>query len=257
MINLKKTTLGVLTIMVGMSTTSAAQSYKVKPGDSFWRISEKHGITLESLLEENKANGKTIIYPGQVLEIPKKDKKPSASRGITSREKISTDKKAEPQKTQVYGEYLNWFDEVEQLIPRGAEFKATDFYTGKSFMVKRTVGSNHADCETLTLKDTDIMKEIWGGFSWVRRPAIVEYKGRKIACSITAMPHAGNEGAAGGAYTKWRSGGYGAGTNFDYVKGNGMDGHFDIHFVGSTRHMDGKADSEHQKMIKIAAGILK
>jgi len=49
---------------------------------------------------------------------------------------------------------------------KGSTFEVVDFYTGKSFFVKRTGGSNHADCETLTVKDTNIMKEIWGGFSW-------------------------------------------------------------------------------------------
>ncbi|HAE91511.1 MAG TPA: peptidoglycan-binding protein LysM, partial [Tissierella sp.] len=113
----------------------------------------------------------------------------------------------------------------------------------------------HADCETLTKEDTDIMKSIWGDFSWTRRPAIVEYNGRKIAASVTFMPHAGLDSVAGGVVTNNRSGGYGRGINFDYIKGNGIDGHFDIHFAGSTRHMDGKQDNEHQKMIKIAAGI--
>jgi hypothetical protein len=249
MINFKKATLGALVITVGISTTAAAQSYTVKPGDSFWKISKKYGVTLESMLEENKANEGTIIYPGQVVGVPEVGKKPSVSRGTVSR-----GIKTELQKGQVYGEYLDWFNDVNQLVPRGAEFKATDFYTGKSFMVKRTGGSFHGDCEALTLEDTNIMKEIWGGFSWERRPAIIEYNGRRIACSITAMPHAGNDGVKGGVYTKWRSGGYGAGTNFDYVKGNGMDGHFDIHFAGSLRHMDGELDSEHQKMVKIAAG---
>ena len=71
------------------------------------------------------------------------------------------------------------------------------------------------------------------------------------------MPHAGLDSVAGGVVTNDRSGGYGRGTNFDYVKNNGIDGHFDIHFAGSTRHMDGKQDPDHQKMIKIAAGKTK
>ena len=28
-------------------------------------------------------------------------------------------------------------------------------------------------CEALTAKDTEIMKEIWGGFGWERRPVLV------------------------------------------------------------------------------------
>lgn len=262
----KKTTLAAMVITVGISSISAAAPYTVKPKDSFWIISKNHGVTLESILEENNANENTIIYPGQVIQVPERVKKPSASRGIISREakapvnnnlpQKNNDEKEEA-KDSKYGEYLNWFEEVNNLVPIGAEFKVTDFYTGKSFMVKRTVGSYHSDTEALTLKDTNIMKEIWGGFSWERRPAIVEYNGRKIACSVTAMPHAGSEKAKGGAYTTWRSGGYGAGTNFDYVKGNGMDGHFDIHFAGSKRHKDGKVDEKHQQMIKIAAGLTK
>lgn len=46
-------------------------------------------------------------------------------------------------------------------------------------------------------------------------------------------------------------------TNLDYIKGNGMDGHIDIHFAGSKRHKDGQIDPDHQKCIKIAAGLTK
>lgn len=259
MISIKKTTLAAMVITVGISSVSAAAPYTVKKGDSFWTISQQHGVTLESILEENRANEKTIIYPEQIIQIPDREKKPSTSRGIISREAIKAIDKKEPQNEKTnnskYGEYLDWFKEVNKLIPIGSEFKVTDFYTGKSFMVKRTVGSFHSDTEALTLEDTNIMKEIWGGFSWERRPAIAEYNGRRIACSVTSMPHAGVDSGKGGAYVKWRSGGYGAGINFDYVKGNGMDGHFDIHFAGSKRHKDGKADPKHQEMVKIAAGV--
>ena len=34
-----------------------------------------------------------------------------------------------------------------------------------------------------------------------------------------------------------------------------VDGVMDIHFLNSTRHSDGKVDTNHQKCIKIAAGI--
>lgn len=52
----------------------------------------------------------------------------------------------------------------------------------------------------------------------------------------------------------WRSGDYGPGINYDKIKGNGADGHFDIHFLNSVRHKDGQVDVEHQAMVRIAAG---
>lgn len=155
-----------------------------------------------------------------------------------------------------YGEYLDWWTEAQYVIPVNSVFEVVDFYTGRSFFAKRTTGSNHADCETLTAQDTQKMKDIWGGtLSWVRRPVIIRINGRKIAASMTSMPHAGNDAAPGGSYTTWRSGDYGPGDNLDWVKGNGIDGVFDIHFLNSTRHADGQIDPEHQANIKIAAGI--
>ncbi|CAK7085086.1 LysM peptidoglycan-binding domain-containing protein [Tissierella sp.] len=255
-----KTVIGTAVLTFCIGTTSLAANHTVAKGDTFWKISQKYGITLESILKENKANQKTMIYPGQVIKIPERAVNKNASnRGtvdrVTAEEVVKMQASQEVVQDTTYGEYLNWFTEVDNIVPRGAKFKVIDFYTGKSYMVQRSIGSNHADCETLTKEDTDIMKSIWGGFSWVRRPAIIEYNGRRIAASVTFMPHAGLDSVAGGVTANNRSGGYGRGINFDYIKGNGMDGHFDIHFAGSTRHMDGKQDPEHQKMIKIAAGI--
>ncbi len=130
-----------------------------------------------------------------------------------------------------------------------------DFETGLQFKVKYTAGSNHADVETLTHNDTNIMKKIWGGFSWERRPVLVFLNGRTIAASMTAMPHAGVEGKTAGQTVSGRSGGYGTGYNYDFVKGNGMSGHVDIHFKNSLRHKDNRQDSKHQSAIKKAAGL--
>lgn len=302
-----------MTLAVGISSTSFASSYVVQPGDSFWKIGKKYGISMNSIMKANNANEKTIIYAGQTLKIPdgkgtntqgsrsslgRKTPKSlihtvqsgdsiwlmsnkynvsmasiiAANEGLTentilqigqkiiipiSEDSVPVNNNNEDVSGK-YGEYLNWFDEVNSLLPVGTTFKVIDFYTGKSFMAKRTMGSLHADCEALTKKDTNAMKEIWGGeFSWVRRPALIQYGDRLIACSVTAMPHAGNDSVKGGEYTTWRSGGYGAGTNLDYIKENGMNGHFDIHFYGSKRHKDGKPDPDHQKCVKIAAGLIK
>lgn len=131
--------------------------------------------------------------------------------------------------------------------------EVTDVYSKKTFKVKRTMGTNHADTEALTREDTEIIKSIWGGFSWERRPVILNINGRKIAASMSAMPHAGIDAAPAFKVINNRSEGYGRGQNLDVVKGNGMDGHFDIHFLNSTRHKDGKKDPQHQAAILRAA----
>ncbi|WP_416198464.1 MAG: LysM repeat-containing protein [Sporanaerobacter sp.] len=305
----EKVCIGLIVSAVGISSTSFASPYTVKSGDSFWKISNQFNVSLESLLKANNANEKTVIYPGQVLEVPngKKTVVTTTNRSATGREipktivhivssgeslwtisqkyNVSMDQiinanenlsentvlnigqeliiPKSPDYTQVdkpidenCGEYLDWFSEVDKgILPIGTVFKVKDFYSGKTFTMKRTMGSYHADCEALTSEDTEVIKDIWGGFSWVRRPVLVQAGDRVVAASMTAMPHAGNDSVEGGKYTEWRSGGYGAGTNLDYIKGNGMDGHVDIHFAGSKRHKDGQIDPEHQKCIKIAAGL--
>jgi len=153
-----------------------------------------------------------------------------------------------------YGEYLDWKDVRKMLVRNKTVMTVQDFNTGLKFKVKVTAGSNHADVETLTKSDTNIMKKIWGGFSWVRRPVLVYLNGKTIAASMTAMPHAGVEGKAAGKNVSNRSGGYGYGYNYDFVKGNGISGHVDIHFKNSRRHKDNRKDSQHQAAVKTAAG---
>ncbi|RKD30085.1 LysM peptidoglycan-binding domain-containing protein [Thermohalobacter berrensis] len=214
------------------------KEHTVQPGDNFWTLSLKYGVPVKELLKVNNADTNTRLYVGDTVTIP--------VHNVPEMERAG----------EKYGEYLDWWNGAQYVIPIGATIKVIDFYTGKSFMAKRTTGASHADVEALTKEDTEKLKDIWGGnFSWVRRPVIVEYNGRKIAASASGMPHAGNDSDRGGYYTSWRSGDYGPGINLDYVKNNGMNGHFDIHFLNSQRHKDGKVDEKHQENVKIAAGI--
>ncbi len=51
----------------GKKTTSGAQTYTVKSGDSVWEISQKLKVSSEQLKKWNKLNAKTQLKPGQTL----------------------------------------------------------------------------------------------------------------------------------------------------------------------------------------------
>ncbi|WP_066384591.1 hypothetical protein [Neobacillus mesonae] len=123
--------------------------------------------------------------------------------------------------------------EVNHIVPKYTKFTVLDIETGKKFKVQRRAGSNHADVQPLTVKDTSIMKKIYGGkWSWKRRAIIVIHKDHWIAASMHGMPH-------------------GAG-----ALQNNFPGHFCIHFYGSTTHRTNSMDLSHKLMILKAAGKL-
>lgn len=212
-------------------------TYTVQSGDTYWTIAIKFGIPMQELLSANSLTESSTIHTGKKLTIPVHNVP------------------VKPTPSSKYGELLDWFTEAQYVIPINADFTVVDFATGKSFNARRTVGSGHADCEPLTAADTEAMKSIWGGsFNWNKRSVLILYKGRKIAASAAGMLHAGNENAPGGSYTSWRSDNYGAGENFDYVKGNNAHGHFDLYFYNSIGHSSGSVNSTHQANILRSAG---
>lgn len=211
-------------------------TYTVQNGDTFWNIAIKHGIPYSELLQVNSLSQSSKIYAGMKLTIPVHH----------------VPVKYAP---QGYGELLEWFSEAQYVVPINTDFKVVDLATGKSFNARRTVGSGHADCETLTAKDTAIMKEIWGGnLNWNKRSVLIVVNGRTIAASAAGMMHAGNDGAPGGEWTSWRSDNYGEGINYDYIKGNNAHGHFDLHFYKSIGHSSGVESSAHQANVLKSAG---
>lgn len=224
----------------GTGTSGSAyvtySTHTVQDGDTLWNIAIKYGIPYSELLEVNSLSESSYVYTGMKLTIP--------VHHVPVKYAPSG-----------YGELLEWFSEAQYVIPINTDFTIVDLATGKSFNARRTVGSGHADCEPLTSADTAIMKEIWGGsFNWNKRSVLVKYNGRTIAASAAGMLHAGNEGAAGGEWTSWRSDDYGAGINYDYVKGNNANGHFDLHFYKSIGHSSGVESTAHQANVLKSAG---
>lgn len=129
-------------------------------------------------------------------------------------------------------EMLPW-NEADLLLPKYAKFTVLDIETGRQFRVQRRAGSQHADVQPLTVKDTETMKRIYGGkWSWKRRAIIIIYKDQWIAASMHGMPH-------------------GAG-----VLKNNFPGHFCIHFYGCKTHRTNTMDLAHMLMIFKASGTL-
>jgi|LSQX01.1.fsa_nt_gb hypothetical protein len=130
------------------------------------------------------------------------------------------------------GELIPW-EEADQLFPKYAKARIVDVDTRLSFWVQRRAGTEHADVQPLTKEDTEIMKTIYQGkWSWQRKAIIVELEdGRRLAASMHGMPH-------------------GAGA----IRGNNFNGHFCVHFWGSTTHGSKKPNRAHQIMVWKAAG---
>lgn len=65
-------TSGGVAVSTGVAgTTTDANAYSVKPGDTLWFIAQKFGVTVKSISEANHISDPNKISVGQVLKIPK------------------------------------------------------------------------------------------------------------------------------------------------------------------------------------------
>ena len=153
-------------------------------------------------------------------------------------------------------ESVDW-SVAQQLFPRNSDATVIDIVTGESFRVRRTFGSNHADVEPLTIQDSQIIYNIWGSNSWAQRAVVViTQTGDVLAGSMNGYPHAGLDRYPPLAIIDNRSGGFGRGQNLNAIQGNGVDGHFCIHFAGSTTHGSARVHKGHQAMVQAAADFI-
>lgn len=136
-------------------------------------------------------------------------------------------------KSRHYGKLMDW-QQAKKAIPRKSIVTVIDLETGLQFQVQRRAGSNHADMQPVTQRDTEIMKRIYEGqWSWKRKAIVVRKDELFLAASMHGMPHGG-----------------------DGIPDNGFRGHFCIHFLGSSTHGSGNVDRAHQIMVYKAAGKL-
>lgn len=192
------------------------------------------GITVDGIIGKGTWS---LLFGTDKVSVVKRSEIKVASRGEDNREKA----------------LIPW-SEAKDVFNIGTVATVIDIGTGTKFDVKRTFGYNHADTETITYDDTQTMKKIFSGsWTWDRRPIVLVVNGRWIAASMAGMPHAGRDNAPSLATVSNRSGGFGTGQNLDNIIGNGMDGHFDIHFLGSRTHGTDKIDSGHQAAVRKAA----
>lgn len=212
-------------------------NYSIQKGDTIWALAEKFGIPDYELRSANGFTSSSVLSIGQVIKVPVHDVP------------------VKPVVSGKYGEVLDWFKEAQYVFPTNAIGKLIDIQTGKSFNIKRTMGASHSDTEVLTTQDAQIMKEIFGGWSWERRTFILEYSNRRFAVSASGMPHAGVDGVAYMQNVDNRSGDFGYGPNFDRIPLNGMSGHFDMYFLNSLRHVDNNYDSAHQLNVLLSGGL--
>ena len=273
---------------------SSVKTHTVKQGETFWLISNAYGISMQSLMKANDASAGTVLYPGMVLYVPpvKGGAYTPPSRGggqstppqqtppppgqkpyvtyTTHTVQIGDDfwslgiKYGVPYREILDANGMNEnsviYEEQKLKIPvhhvpvkptqgqitgtaglveRGAvcvahrcRCKDYRFLHGVSWNARRTVGANHADVEPLTVQDANTMKSIWGGsWSW-SFPTGTGKKRKENSRFSQRNAH-----------------------DVEYIKNNGFPGHFDVHFYNSTRHVDGKQDQDHQRNIKIAAGM--
>lgn len=216
----------------GLYQGSFGSLYDQKTRDSVTAFQMKYGLAADGVVGKgtlDKLNALKYVSLNQVV----------VSRGAGKRTGIP----------------INWYDIKPMLSAGKTVLTVEDFRTGTTFNVQVSYCATvHADIETLTQQDTETVRKLWGGFSWDRRPVLIHFNGEVYAASMNGLPHAGLDSQPEGATVGGRSGGFGSGYNFDDVKGNGIDGHFCLHFVDSRTHGGNKIDEKHQVNIRIAAG---
>ncbi len=192
--------------------------YRVRPGDTLNHLSAQYATTVWAIKETNGLVSSRLM-PGQPLYIPAGSSLPA---------EVSP-----PQGEQVdgYGRLLEW-EWARWYYPPGTQATVTDFYTGRSFEVVRLGGSNHADSEPATARDTEVMRAVFGGrWSWHPRPIFLTVRGQKFAASMNSMPH-----------------------DVQTIYHNNFAGHFCLYFYQSRTHRTNSLHADHQFNVLRAAG---
>ena len=139
-------------------------------------------------------------------------------------------------------EKIDWYTGgINEMWPRGANYKVYDVKTGIVWWAHRWAGGRHVDAEPLTAADTARLCKCYGVSNsteiakknlYQRRPLLVTIGTRTFACSLYGVPHNYPEG--------------------DTISTNDFKGQVCIHFTNSRTHDSNKVDSGHEQAIEYA-----
>ena len=201
-------------IQQAYSQKNSFTEYTVAAGETLPGIAAKLNTSIAAIMVKNNLSSNEVI-PGQKLIIPMVG---NGARTVNSRSRMGMVQE------------IPW-SIVNQLWKNLEVARMIDVDTGKSLMIRRYYGYYHADVEPLTKRDTQTLKEIYGGhWSWSRRAVIIQVHNLYIAASINGMPHGGRS-----------------------IYDNNFPGQFCAHFLGSRVHKSGTVDADHLAMIDKAA----
>jgi len=104
---------------------------------------------------------------------------------------------------------LHWYNDIKSTLKNGNILQIYDPASGLTWNCRIGSRGQHADCEPVTLLDTQIMYKAFGNrFTWDEKPVYIKLpSGVWCIASMHDMPHESN-----------------------WTKTNGFDGHLCIHF---------------------------
>lgn len=139
----------------------------------------------------------------------------------------------------------NSFDDIMSI---GSRFIIVDYYTGTYFVCERHMGGLHADVEPIDKEATRSLKSLYKDReNWKHRPVLIVFEDKSVYCASSfIVGHAGRDDKKFLEMVDNRSSGYGMGENYDFIKGNDLDGHICVHVLDCRNHFDGRVSEKHQ-----------
>jgi len=207
-----------------LTATDGATAY-ISKNTGLYKSASSSSAKLATLSKGTKLE--VVGVSGGYYQVTNGSKYGYVAKSCVSKTKPSTQSKtAWKSKVQL----INWFEGGSSLLPKGKYGYIYDIRTGLTVRVRCLYGSNHADVEPVTKKDTAKLLKIAGGsFSWESHPVILYAGGKYVAAAINTMPH--GEQA---------------------IDDNGYDGQFCLHLLGSKTHGSDSINEEHQASIREA-----
>ena len=76
--------------LAGATSASANTTHQVVNHDTIWDLSQKYGVTVQSIEQLNHINSNDLIFPGQKVQIPGSDAKQAPVKTVAPKETANT-----------------------------------------------------------------------------------------------------------------------------------------------------------------------